>query len=114
MAKTTSRTLRIHLRLAGWVADDWTERFEGIEVRHPHETWTVLFGKVKDQSALFGILRTVEARGMTLLGAVVRNAAVLTLVLLPLAAPAATPPFDGRLPHAQSESTTRRVIGPAQ
>ena len=55
---------RLHLRLAGWVPGNWAEEFEGVQVRMADDGSTVLCGEVKDQSALFGILHTIENRGM--------------------------------------------------
>jgi len=55
---------RLHLRLAGWAPDDWSDRFDGITVRLADDGSTVLCGELKDQSSLFGILHTIENRGM--------------------------------------------------
>ncbi len=60
----SSPTHRLHLRLAGWCALDWCERFEGLSVRLADDGSTVVCGELKDESALFGILRSVESRGM--------------------------------------------------
>ena len=60
-------THRLHLRVAGWVADDWSERFNGMTVRRNDDGSTVLCGEVTDQSALFGILHSVESRGLKLI-----------------------------------------------
>lgn len=60
-------TQRLHLRIAGWVPDNWTERFEGITVRFADDGSTVICGDLKDQSALFGLLRTIENGGMKLI-----------------------------------------------
>lgn len=61
---TTPPTHRLHLRLAGWTNPEWSDQFEGITVRQTDDGSTVLCGELKDQSALFGILRSVENRGM--------------------------------------------------
>jgi hypothetical protein len=65
--QTTKPTHRLHLRVAGWLPDDWSERFDGITVRHSDDGSTVLCGELKDQSALFGILHSIENRGMKLI-----------------------------------------------
>lgn len=65
-AKPTE-TQRLHLQLAGWTALDWADTFEGISARHVDDGSTVVRGDLKDQSALFGILRAVESRGMQIL-----------------------------------------------
>jgi hypothetical protein len=69
MARTEKNapTHRLHLRVAGWTASDWSDRFEGISVRQAEDGSTVFCGELKDQSALFGILRTVENRGMQII-----------------------------------------------
>ncbi len=70
MARTENHpapTLRLRLRLAGWVASDWAERFDGITVRFGDDGSTVVSGELRDQAALFGLLHSVESRGMTLL-----------------------------------------------
>ena len=61
---TTSPTHRLHLTLAGWVPDEWAQRFEGLTLRHASDGSTVICGALKDQSALFGILRCIENRGL--------------------------------------------------
>ena len=65
--KNTASTHRLHLRLAGWVGGGWSEQFEGISIRLADDGSTVLCGELKDQSALFGILRSVERLGMTVI-----------------------------------------------
>lgn len=62
--KPTCPIKRLHLQLAGWTALDWADTFEGISVRHAEDGVTVVSGDLKDQSALFGILRAVESCGM--------------------------------------------------
>jgi hypothetical protein len=57
-------THRLHLRLAGWSGFDWADSFDGVSVRLAEDGSTVVCGELKDQSALFGILRSVESRGM--------------------------------------------------
>ena len=63
-AETTTTGPRLHLRIAGWASHEWAERFEGINVRLADDGSTVLCGELKDQSAFFGILRSIENRGM--------------------------------------------------
>lgn len=65
--KKTLPTHRLHLRLAGWSGMDWSGRFEGLSVRHADDGSTVVCGELKDQSALFGILRSVESLGMQII-----------------------------------------------
>jgi hypothetical protein len=58
---------RLHLRVSGWVADDWFGNREGISIRRSDDGSTVLCGELKDQSALFGLLRSIETHGMKLI-----------------------------------------------
>lgn len=63
--KNTPRpTHKLHLRLAGWVDSEWSNRYEGLSVSRFDDGSTVLCGELKDQSALFGLLRSVETLGM--------------------------------------------------
>ena len=62
--KNTKPTHRLHLRLAGWTGREWSEQFDGITVRLTDDGSTVLCGELRDQATLFGILRSVESRGM--------------------------------------------------
>ena len=58
-------THRFQIRVAGWLEDYWSERFDGATLRLLDDGDTVLEGLVPDQSALFGILHTIEALGLT-------------------------------------------------
>jgi hypothetical protein len=62
--QNTAPTHRLHLRLSGWATIDWSDRFDGLSVRLAEDGSTVICGELKDQSALFGLLRSVESRGM--------------------------------------------------
>ena len=55
---------RLHMRVAGWVPDTWSERFNGVTLRHSSDGTTVICGDLKDQAALFGLLRAIENVGM--------------------------------------------------
>lgn len=65
--KTITPTHRLHLRVAGWLPDDWSQPFDGITLRRADDGSTVLCGELTDQSALFGILHSIENRGMKLI-----------------------------------------------
>jgi hypothetical protein len=69
--QTTLTNHDLHLRVEGWVPDDWSERFDGLTQRYADDGTTVLCGELKDQSALFGILRYVESRGLKLVACIV-------------------------------------------
>lgn len=55
---------RLHLRVAGWVPETWSERFSGVTVRYSSDGTSVICGDLADQSAFFGIMRAVDNLGM--------------------------------------------------
>ena len=72
------------IRIQGTLSPDWTEWFDGMEIREGGEGQTILAGWVVDQAALHGLLARV------------RN---LNLVLLSV-----NPAFPSEPPAAQGES----------
>ena len=56
---------RFEIRINGWLAEHWSIRFDGMNLRHVSEGDTVLEGEAADQSALFGVLHTIENLGLT-------------------------------------------------
>lgn len=58
-------THRFEIRVSGWLADHWSARFDGMTFRHLEDGDTLLQGHVPDQSALFGVLHTIETLGLT-------------------------------------------------
>jgi hypothetical protein len=55
----------IHLK--GTLSDQWTDWFDGMDIRYDEEGNTILTGLVVDQAALHGLLDKVRDMGMTLL-----------------------------------------------
>jgi hypothetical protein len=55
------------IRIRGTLSPDWTEWFDGMEIRQEGEGQTVLAGPVVDQAALHGILARVRSLNLTLL-----------------------------------------------
>ena len=62
---TSPTTHRFEIRISGWLADHWSARFDELSIRHLEDGDTVLEGEVPDQSALFGVLHTIESLGLT-------------------------------------------------
>jgi hypothetical protein len=54
----------VEIHVSGWLADHWSSRFEGMTFRRLEDGNTVLRGEVPDQSALFGVLHTIESLGL--------------------------------------------------
>jgi hypothetical protein len=61
---------RYEIRLKGHLDERWAERFEGLTFSYEIDGTTVLLGAVADQSALYGLLRTVRDLGLPLLSVV--------------------------------------------
>ena len=61
-----SHAHRFEIRVSGWLADHWTGHFEGLNVRKTAEGQTTIEGEVPDEAALFGVLRSVEELGLSL------------------------------------------------
>lgn len=57
-------THRFQIRISGWLAEHWAAEFEGVTLRQIEDGDTVLEGQVPDQSALFGVLHTIESLGL--------------------------------------------------
>jgi hypothetical protein len=57
-------THRFQIRVNGWLADHWSEGFEGMTLRRLEDGDTVLEGEAPDQSALFGVLHAIETLGL--------------------------------------------------
>jgi hypothetical protein len=44
------------IRVEGCLAGDWSDWFDGLEIRNEHHGETILTGPMEDQAALFGLL----------------------------------------------------------
>lgn len=58
---------RYAIRVAGYLAPRWAEWLEGLELRHEADGTTLLYGRLPDQSALFGVLIKIRDLNLTLL-----------------------------------------------
>jgi len=66
--------VKITLRIAGHVDQQWTDWFEGLALHHLPDGNTELSGQVIDQTALYGLLSRARDLGMTLLSVSVETA----------------------------------------
>lgn len=55
------------IRLSGIVTDRWSDRFDHVRVTISPEGDTLLTGEAPDHAALFGLLRSVESVGATVI-----------------------------------------------
>ncbi len=60
------RSSRYQIRLAGHLGDEWTEWFEGLSITLAANGDTLLTGPVRDQAALYGLLKKARDLGMAL------------------------------------------------
>ena len=71
---------RYEIRVRGHLADRWTAWFDGMTLTTAKDGTTVLRGAVADQSALYGLLKTLSDLGLPLVS------------VIPIAPEPATPP----------------------
>jgi hypothetical protein len=62
---THPTTHRFEIRVYGWLPAHWSVRFENMTLSQLDEGDTLIEGEAKDQSALFGVLHTIENLGLT-------------------------------------------------
>ena len=58
---------KFEIRVNGWLADHWSGHFEGMAFQKTADGHTTIQGEVPDEAALFGVLRSIEALGLTLI-----------------------------------------------
>lgn len=58
---------RYHIRVAGYLDDDFADWFDGLTLSHSTDAETSLTGAVADQAALHGILARIRDLNLTLL-----------------------------------------------
>lgn len=56
-----------HIRVAGYLDDDFADWFDGLALRHRTDAETSLVGPVADQAALHGILARIRDLNLALL-----------------------------------------------
>jgi hypothetical protein len=57
---------KFEIRVSGWLADHWTGHFEGLQFHKTADGHTTIQGEVPDEAALFGVLRSIEQLGLSL------------------------------------------------
>lgn len=62
-----SNVHRFEIRVSGWLADHWAGHFEGMHFQKSADGRTTIQGEVPDEAALFGVLRSIEKLGLTLI-----------------------------------------------
>jgi len=60
------RPVVYQIRLKGYLSAQWTDWFGGLTVKLEKNGDTLLTGPVRDQAALFGLLKKVRDLGLTL------------------------------------------------
>lgn len=58
---------RYHIRVSGYLDDDFADWFDGMTLSHSTDAETSLTGAVADQAALHGILARIRDLNLTLL-----------------------------------------------
>jgi len=61
-----SNVHRFEVRVSGWLADHWQGHFEGMHFQKMADGHTTIQGEVPDEAALFGVLRSIEDLGLSL------------------------------------------------
>jgi hypothetical protein len=64
---------RYEIRIQGTLRPDWSDWFEGMEIRQDGGEQTVLAGMVVDQAALHGLLARVRDLNLTLVSVTIAN-----------------------------------------
>ncbi len=59
--------MRCRIRIQGHLDPSWQEWFEGLEIVHEVEGTSKLFGALRDQAALHGVLAKMRGLGLAVL-----------------------------------------------
>jgi len=59
--------LTVEIHIEGKIDKSWSEWFEGMEISHTETDKSVIFGKLKDQSALYGLVGKIRDLGLRLI-----------------------------------------------
>ena len=62
-----SNVHKFEIRVSGWLADHWTGHFEGLSFQKTADGHTTIQGEVPDEAALFGVFRSLEELGLTMI-----------------------------------------------
>lgn len=58
---------RVEIKVAGQLDKNWAEWLDGLTVTHNRQGETLLVGKIKDQSALYGLIAKLRDLGLQLI-----------------------------------------------
>jgi hypothetical protein len=62
-----SNSHQFEVRVSGWLADHWAGHFDGLDFQKTADGHTSIRGEVADEAALFGLFRSLEQLGLTLI-----------------------------------------------
>ena len=58
---------QVEIKVEGYLDESWAEWLDGLAISHADQNETVLSGKVKDQSALYGLVAKLRDLGLKLI-----------------------------------------------
>ena len=59
--------MHVSIRIKGHLDPSWQEWLEGLQIVHEEHGTSLLTGVLKDQAALFGVLKRIDHLSLTLL-----------------------------------------------
>jgi hypothetical protein len=59
--------MNVSIRVKGHLDPSWQERLEGLQIVHEADDTSRLFGSLRDQPALYGVLARIHQLSLTLL-----------------------------------------------
>ena len=59
--------MHVSIRIKGHLDPSWQEYLEGLQIAHEENGTSRLVGVLKDQAALFGVLKRIDHLSLTLL-----------------------------------------------
>jgi hypothetical protein len=70
MNSKTSAFKEYEIRIAGELADHWSDWFEGLSIQPATDSETILRGQLQDQSALLGVLNKIHGLNLKIVSVV--------------------------------------------
>ena len=58
---------QVEIKVEGYLDESWAEWLDGLVISHADQNETILLGKVKDQSALYGLVAKLRDLGLKLI-----------------------------------------------
>ena len=59
--------MNVSIRVKGHLDPSWQQRLEGLQIEHEADGTSRLFGSIRDQSALYGVLASIHHLSLKLL-----------------------------------------------